>query len=199
MPVISRSPIGIAERLPHAVAESVPVPVDVVRAVLDGIADRRDLHVRKRDPPHQLADGLGATSDERERDLVAWSDISGTTEHVSRHDAERRYACGGRGQELATIDVVRGCHGDHLPWESVQRLRGVPVRHPAPDMVLRVSSARSVGRCYSCFLVPNMARAAIGGYSRPMTGRPPGASAPRPDPAPSRSGPCRSSSSGSLP
>src|SRR5215207_3954362 len=119
------SPIWIAERLAHAVAQPGLVPVDVVRGVLDGIADRRDLHVRHRDPPQQLADSLSAAPDVRHRDLVAGSDMARTAEHVSRHDAERCYSGGGRGQELATIDVVFRCHGDPLSWESVWRLRGV--------------------------------------------------------------------------
>src|SRR5688572_23672701 len=106
------SPVGVAERPPYAVAEPGLVPVDVVRGVLDGIADRRDLHVRNGDPPQQLADCLGAAPDERHRDLVAGSDMAAPAEHVSRHDGEGRYSGGGRGQELATIDVVFGCHGD---------------------------------------------------------------------------------------
>src|SRR5262245_12285001 len=62
------SPIGIAQRLAYAVAEPGRVPVDVVRRVLDGIADRRDLHLRNRDPPYQLAESLRAAPDVRHRD-----------------------------------------------------------------------------------------------------------------------------------
>src|SRR5215207_2645023 len=124
------SPIWIAERLAHAVTQPGLVPVDVVRGVLDGIADCRDLHVRNGNPPQQLADCLGAAPDERHRDLVAGSDVAGTAEHVPRHDGERCYSGSGRGQELATIDVVSGCPGGLLSPEEVYGLRGVPGGFP---------------------------------------------------------------------
>src|SRR6476620_6237518 len=121
------SPVGIVEHLSNAVTEPGLVPIDVVRRVLDGIADRRDLHLRHRDPPYQLAQSLRAAPDVRHRDLVARRDVAATTEHVTRHDRERCYSgsgASGGGEELAAIDVVIGCHDAPLGWES-ERLPGV--------------------------------------------------------------------------
>src|SRR5215213_4672789 len=158
------SPIGIAERLPHAVAETRLVPVDVVRRVLHGIADGRDLHVRNRDPSQQLADSLSAAPDVRQRDLVARGDMAATTEHVSRHDAERCDSGSGRSQELATIDVVFGCHGDLLSgrgqraaWRS-----GSTSRAEAGTPSLLGSHPRTLLLGH---LGPNMAHAGTAGYS----------------------------------
>src|SRR6478672_4269399 len=70
-PGVLSSPVGIAERLPDAVAQAGLVPVDVVRRVLHGIADGGDLHFGYRDPPQQLANPLRTAPDVRHRDLVA--------------------------------------------------------------------------------------------------------------------------------
>ena len=116
----SASPIGVFQDLAHAVADPGLVPIDVVRAVLDGITYRRDLYVRSSDQPQHLAGSLSAAPDVRQSELVAGSGISRATQYVSRNDGERQPGSG-RGQKLATIDIVFGRHGALLTTSCAAR------------------------------------------------------------------------------
>src|SRR5208337_3692199 len=71
----SSAPIGILENLSHAVTDACLVPVNVVCAVLDGIADGRDLNAGRGDQAQHFPRSLSAASDVGEGNLIAGSYI----------------------------------------------------------------------------------------------------------------------------
>src|SRR5450759_4382851 len=84
-PADAGAPSRILQSLAHAVANAGLVPVDVIRAVLDGVAYGRDLHLRGGDEPQHLSRSLRAATDVSQGDLIAWSDVSRPAQHVPRN------------------------------------------------------------------------------------------------------------------